>query len=89
MKTSCGIRLMHEGDVMVEKQRETQEVAGRIKRIPQACGDLPRRFTEDFWKLEHCPDAVRLVASAGLIAITPPLPCLPYTATCFLSMAPL
>lgn len=71
MKTSCGIRLMHKDDVMVEKQRETQEVAGRIKWIPQACGDLPRRFREDFWKLEHCPDAVRLVASAGLITITP------------------
>lgn len=42
MKTCCGIIFMHEGNVMVEKQRETQEVAKRIKWIPQTCRDLPR-----------------------------------------------
>lgn len=68
MKT-CSITIIQKEDVMVEKEKyEKLKKQGDLNGFRRPVG-ICREFRGDFLKLEHCPDAVQLVASAALITI--------------------
>lgn len=73
---------------MVKKQGEMEEVAGGFNRILKACRDL-QRILRRFLEMRALP---RCAAESSICSInynSPPPSPLPYSATCFLSMAPL
>lgn len=54
-------------------KRKLEEVTEGLKGFSRPAG-IWREFGEDFWKWEHCPDALQKAASAALIIIPSPPP---------------